>query len=399
MLSKLSTFARPEAPAFLALFTLDTLARAMLVTVVPLQAYAIFQDAQLVSVLYFAASAAGFLGSLAVPFLVNHLFRRGTVAFGTGALLISVVLLAQEAVWGLAPGLALQMFGGAAVTICLNLHILDNVPKHALMRFEPMRMFLAGIGWMSGPILGVYLSTRVADWAPFLLSGCFTAILYCYFRWLRIPRARVDPDAAHPQANPVRFVRRFFQQPRLSLAWLLSVGRAAWWNMFYIYAPIYAVATGLGEEAGGLISSIGSAGLFTVTLWGWVGRRKGIRWLLVLGYIATGILSLMVGLLMGSPWLGAVLLVASAFAASITDGAGNVPFLRSVHPHERAAMTSFYSTYRESARLAMPAAFSAMLLVFPLSSVFIASGGFMLVLAGFARYLPRRFGLERRPPS
>ena len=174
------------------------------------------------------------------------------------------------------------------------------------------------------------------------------------------------------------------------------MGRAAWWNGFYIYAPIFAVATGLGDEAGGLISSAGSAGLFTVTFWGWVGRRKGIRWLLVFGYAVTGVLSLLVGLLMGSPLLGATLLVASAFGASITDGPGNVHFLRSVRHYERAAMTSVFSTYREAARLSMPATYSFLLLVFPLPAVFYASGGMMLGLAALSRYLPRRFGLDRR---
>ena len=70
---KLSAFARPEAPAFLVLFTLDTLARAMLVTVVPLQAYALLGDAQKVSVLYFVAGSIGLCGGLSVPYLVNCL--------------------------------------------------------------------------------------------------------------------------------------------------------------------------------------------------------------------------------------------------------------------------------------------------------------------------------------
>ena len=48
---KLAVFARPEAPAFLVLSTLDTLARAMIMTVVPLQAYAVLGNAQQVSVL------------------------------------------------------------------------------------------------------------------------------------------------------------------------------------------------------------------------------------------------------------------------------------------------------------------------------------------------------------
>ena len=48
---KLAAFARPEAPAFLVLFTLDTLARAMIMTAVPLQAYVVLGNAQQVSVL------------------------------------------------------------------------------------------------------------------------------------------------------------------------------------------------------------------------------------------------------------------------------------------------------------------------------------------------------------
>ena len=146
MFFKLAAFDRPGAPAFLVLFTLDTLARAILVTVVPLQAYALLADAQKVSVLYFAAGTVGLCGSLGVPYLVARLHRRGALALGFSGWLLSAVLLAQEQIWCLVPGLALQMFSGASVTICLNLYVLDNVPKANLTRFEPMRMFLAGIG-------------------------------------------------------------------------------------------------------------------------------------------------------------------------------------------------------------------------------------------------------------
>ncbi len=132
----------------------------------------------------------------------------------------------------------------------------------------------------------------------------------------------------------------------------MSAGRSACWNVFYIYTPIFAVASGLGEEAGGLISSFGSLCLFTVTFLVLIGRRKGIRWLLVFGYAVTGLISILVGILMSSPLIGAVLLVVYAFGASITNGPGIVPFLRSVRLHERAAMTSVYSTYRRCLGLA-----------------------------------------------
>ncbi len=393
----LEPLTRPGAAAFLALFTLDSMARALLITVLPLQAYALLADAQRVSVLYFGASAVGLCGALSVPWLVRAVGRRGALVCGSLCIAVAVLLFSLQQLWSLSIGLVLQMFGGAAITICLNLYVLENVPRSALTRFEPNRMLLAGIGWMAGPVLGIMLATRVAPWLPFYLSGGISLLLLAYLLLIGVPRARAGKNVSRTGVNPVRFVRRFFVQPRLVLAWLLSVGRSAWWNMFFIYAPIYAVATGLGAEAGGLITSIGSAGLFTVTFWGWVGRRKGIRWLLILGYVATAVASALAGLTMTWPLVGAGILVVAAFAASIADGPGNVPFLRAVHPHERSEMTSVYSTYRESGRLAVPAAYSVVLLVFPLSAVFIASGATMLVLAQFARYLPRRFGRDRRP--
>ncbi len=377
------------------MFTLDTVARAILITVVPLQAYALLADVQHVSLLYFAASAVGLCATLSVPWLVQALNRQGALAIGTGCLVLAVLCFSLEQLWALALGLVLQMYGGAAITICLNLYVLENISKFALTRFEPNRMLLAGIGWMAGPVLGVFLASHVAPWLPFLLSGGVSLLLLLYLQVIGGLAAPVNLDVVRARTNPARFIPRFFAQPRLALAWLLSVGRAAWWNMFYIYAPIYAVATGLGEEAGGVISSVGSAGLFTVMFWGWVGRRKGIRWVLVLGYAATAVTTALAGATMGWPLLGAALLVASAFAASIADGPGNVPFLRAVHPYERAEMTSVYSTYRESARLAMPAFNSVLLLLFPLPAVFVASGATMLALAQVARFLPRRFGRER----
>ncbi|NKB60136.1 MAG: MFS transporter [Alphaproteobacteria bacterium] len=391
----LESLARPGYAAILAMFTLDTVARAILITVVPLQAYALLADVQHVSLLYFAASAVGLCATLSVPWLVQALNRQGALAIGTGCLVLAVLCFSLEQLWALALGLVLQMYGGAAITICLNLYVLENISKFALTRFEPNRMLLAGIGWMAGPVLGVFLASHVAPWLPFLLSGGVSLLLLLYLQVIGGLAAPVNLDVVRARTNPARFIPRFFAQPRLALAWLLSVGRAAWWNMFYIYAPIYAVATGLGEEAGGVISSVGSAGLFTVMFWGWVGRRKGIRWVLVLGYAATAVTTALAGATMGWPLLGAALLVASAFAASIADGPGNVPFLRAVHPYERAEMTSVYSTYRESARLAMPAFNSVLLLLFPLPAVFVASGATMLALAQVARFLPRRFGRER----
>ena len=95
-------------------------------------------------------------------------------------------------------------------------------------------------------------------------------------------------------------------------------------------------------------------------------------------------------LLAGSPWVGAGMLVFSAFCTSTIDGAGNMPFLRAVRPLEREEMAGVFSTYREVSQLLPPALFIALLRFLPVHAVFGPAGLWMLSMAWFCRYLPRR---------
>src|SRR5262249_13636940 len=160
-----------------------------------------------------------------------------------------------------------------------------------------------------------------------------------YFWFLRMAEHPSVPPMKTPPPNPLNYFPRFFRQPRLRLAWVLAFGRSSWWTSFYVYAPILAVTAGLGAAAGGAIGSLGMGPLFFARFWGMIGQRFGLRRLLVGGYVATGVVTISVGVFAGLPWVGAALLVLAAFAASIIDGAGNTYFLRAVHPHERPEMT------------------------------------------------------------
>jgi MFS transporter, ACDE family, multidrug resistance protein len=363
---------------------------------VPLQAYELLGSAQKVSVLYFLTAVTGLLASLAVPWLVIRLRRRWMLRLGAASLIVSAALFALHDLIAFVPAMVLQMFGAASVMICVNLYVMEHVPRRELSRFEPVRTLFMGAGWMIGPALGVYLGSQGPDWLPYAVSSGFAGVVIVYFTLLGVPHAAGSLANAVPQTNPVKFVRRYFAQPRLTLAWVLAVGRAGWWGMFYVYGPIYAVASGLGAETGGYIVSAGASAMCTVMFWGWLGRKIGIRYLLMAGYALTGILTLCIGFAAGAPWIAAAFIVAAALGSSITDGAGNMPFLRAVHPHERAEMTAVYTTYRDSARATMPALYAVLLLVFPLSAVFFASGTIMLGLAGLAQYIPRRLGRDWR---
>ena len=100
-----------RARAFVVLFTCDALARAILISLVPLQAYELLGAAQRVSVVYFLVAFVGLGASLTVPVILHRVRRRWVLTIGAGIQISSVILLALGTKASLVAGLALQSFG------------------------------------------------------------------------------------------------------------------------------------------------------------------------------------------------------------------------------------------------------------------------------------------------
>lgn len=375
--------------SFAVLFALESFARALLASLIPIQAYGLLGSAQKVSVLFFAVSLCGLAANLAVPWLVRHSARRWIYSAGTLLLFSAPLALAQGTLPGQIAGMALRVLGVVAMTVCLSLYIMDHVERRDLTRSEPMRVFYSAAAWTTAPGLGVYLAEAVSPLAAYLLSAATVAVLLTYFWYLRltetIPPAR--PGRASP--NPIVNFRRFFSQPRLALAWAIAVGRNAWWGMFFTFTPIYAIASGLGPEVGGVAVSAGSGFLFAMPLWARGLRRFGVRRTFTAALLASAAFTGGVAAFAGLPWLAFAMLMAAAMAMSVLDSGGNVLFLRAVRGRERPEMTPVYATYRDAAEIGPPAVFALLLKLFALPVVFVGSGVLMLGLARLARFIPR----------
>jgi MFS transporter, ACDE family, multidrug resistance protein len=371
---------------FLGLFVVPGVAQSVLLTVVPLEALRLLGTARAVTLLYIAAGLAAVIGRLGIPLLVQSIQRRFVFSLGASLLVISAALLASGAPTTFACGLALSSFAFACIEVTSNLYVLDHIPRHALRHFEPARIFACAGPWTLGPWFGVYLQQRVTFVAPFAVAAVAAMALLVLFWRLRL--TELAPPRRTP--NPLRYVPRFFVQPRLRLAWGLAGARSAWWSTFYVFTPIFAVTSGLTAEAGGAIASIGTSWIFMVPLWGWVGRRYGLRRLLAAGYAIAGVMTVATAASFHLPWIGAVTLVLAGFGAEVIDGAGNLLFLRAVHPYERSEMTTVFVSYRDIAQLGPPVVSAVLLSLFALPSVFAAAGVMMIGSAMLTRHIPRR---------
>jgi MFS family permease len=386
----IATLPRRQAGAFLSLFFVPGVAQAILLTVVPLEALNLLGTARRVTLVYVATGLVSVAGRFSIPFLVRLIQRRFVFTLGAVSLLASSTLLAIDAVPTLAAGLILGTFATACIEVTSQLYLLDHVSRPALKHFEPMRIFVSAGPWTLGPWFGVWLQPNAGFVAPFAIAATAALALLALFWSLRLGENAILTPARRPPLNPLRYVRRFFAQPRLVLAWALAGARSSWWSMFYVYTPIFAVTSGLGAETGGIIVSIGTGWIWLVPLWGWAGRRFGLRRLLQYGYAAAGVLSIGMSFAFGVPWFAATILALAALGTETIDGAGNLLFLRAVHIYERAEMTTVFVSYRDVAQLGPPAVCSVLLSLFSLPSVFVAAGVMMLAAAGLSGRIPRR---------
>src|SRR5215469_7635960 len=204
----IATLPRRQATSFLALFFVPGVAQAILLTVVPLEAFNLLGNARTVTLVYVATGLVTVAGRFSIPFLVRLIRRRFVFTLGTLSLIASSTLLAFDRVPAFAAGLILSTFAFACMEITSQLYLLDHVPRQALKHFEPMRIFVSAGPWTLGPWFGVYLQRTVAFAAPFAVAGAAAVILLILFWSLRLADSAVLTAMRRPPPNPFRYLRR-----------------------------------------------------------------------------------------------------------------------------------------------------------------------------------------------
>lgn len=388
----------PGVKGFAALAGIESAARAILISVFPLIMYREFQDAGTVSQIYFFVGGASLVGGLMVPWVTRFVSRSWMYTAGVFLYLCSAVL----AIYGgsTATGLALltNTIATVIVFVCFNAYILDYVAKVELGRCETLRLFYSAAAWTLGPFCGVWL---LGWWppAPFIVSGIAALALLATFWGMRLGNGKLITRARRPAPNPLAYMGRFFEQPRLVAGWLFAVLRSCGWWVYVVYLPIFAVESDLGEKLGGAVLSMTNGFLFlTPFMLQWM-RKNSVRKSVRLGFFASGALFGLSGFFFAAPWLTVILLMAGTFFLIFLDVCGGLPFLMAVKPSERTEMSAIYSSYRDVSGIVTPGAAWLVLLVMPLSGVFTLAGIGLFAAWVVASRLHPRLGSARLEPA
>jgi MFS family permease len=370
----------PGADAFAILSGMEAFSRALVVAPLSIQTQELIGSDEGVSAMVLAGSVAALSVALLIPRLAVAFGRARLCAAGIALALAATGFFTIGVVSAQLAGFIARAVGSAVFFATLSMYIMDHVRRDRIGRSEPLRLLYIGLGWTVGPVAGVELGLAFGPWVPFVAAAAVIAAQLVYFLFLRFsnnPAVR-----AAPRRRPVvarHHVREYFSQPRLITAWAHAVGRGFVWNAFNTYTPLFAVATGLGAGAGGLMVGIGSSFMLAMPLWGWLARRFGIRRVSLVCFPLGAAAAVAAGSLSATPWLAAGLILVMTLSMSIVDGYGNALFLRACKPSQRTTLTPIFSTQRDFAEIGQAAVFTVLLSLLPIETVYVALG---LVLAG-----------------
>ncbi len=386
--SRLTT---PGAGPFAVLFGLEALGRALVTVALPVQTFELMGSDEGVSVLFLIGSLAALAVAFAVRPLVLWIGRARACTFAILLIATATGLFALQELPSQVLAFMLRACGVAILYAGLSLFIMDHIRRKELGRSEPLRMLSVGLGWTLGPIAGVQVEALWGPTAPFAASALAAALLLGYFWALRLRQLPiVRPNPNRQVARPFAHLAEFLAQPRLVLAWLQAIGRGMFWASFVIYTPLYAVATGLGAETGGILVSAGSGFMLLMPLWGWTARRFGIRRVSLIAFPLAGLAMTAAGVLAFWPWVGAIAAVCAACAMTVIDGYGNALFFRACKPSQRSTMTPIFSAQRDLADIGHAGLFAILLSFFPIQVVYITLGLVLFGLALLAVQINRR---------
>lgn len=377
--------------SFAALFAMESLARALISTVISVQAYDLLRSSQAVSQLFFVVALASLSVTLSLPLLHQMLPRRWVYSLGVMCLILACLCLASFTLTGQVTGMFLRVVGTAILNITLAVYILDHIRKSDLVRSEPLRLTLSTLSWTIGPFVGIWLYQHIGPWAPQAASIAGSVALLAAFWYLRLTGDPIIRPGKGRAVNPLRNVGRFACQPRLRLAWLIAFGRSCFWSSLFIYSPILLIEGGLGKEAGGLLVSAGNAVLVFAVLFGRLAERVGVRIVIAGSFATIAAASIGAGVAgLDKPLVAALLLWIASIAAASLDGVGGIPYLRAVKPYERAEMTAVYRTYNDGSDLIPSMVFAVALSFFDVNAIFIILGLWLAVVGAVSwLYLPR----------
>jgi hypothetical protein len=373
---------------------LESSMRGILVSVWPLVMYQALGDAGAVSWVYTLIGAASLCFGMLVPWFSRLVPRRWLYTAGAGFYLTAAALgiVGGSLVTPLA--YLFMAWGTVTVQICVAAYLMDYIAREDLGKSETLRLFYSAAPWAVGPVIGVTL-WKIWPPLPFLVGMVGTLAMLGYLWQLRMGNGKTITRARGPAPNPLAYVGRFIQQPRLVAGWIFAVLRSAAWWVYIVYLPIFCIQNGLGDRVASYAFSVSNLFLFLAPfMLRWM-QRMTLRRAVRISFASAGTCFVIAAFGGAWPPLSVLMILVGSFFLVMLDTFGSLPFLMAVRPAERTEMSAIYTSFRDVSGILTPGVAWLVLLVAPVAGVFAVCGAGLGVAWAIAARLHPRLGRAR----
>ena len=145
-------------------------------------------------------------------------------------------------------------------------------------------------------------------------------LLLTVFWALRLREAdNVDAEPTKARVNTREAMRRYFNDPNLTIAYFIAVSRSVFYVSIFTYVPMYVVSAGLDEALGGYFISASTLVLFAGPFLSRFVPMIGVRRLIMCSFFFAAFCLIIAGNLTASQaYLVFGLLLASTVSASVS---------------------------------------------------------------------------------
>ena len=328
------------------LYGLENLPRAFVVTIIAYDALRFMGNESNASYLLAVAAIGSLLVTLNSGPLIRLMTRKWVFTLAVLGLGVAGLLTMSGNPYLFGLGLFFRNAGAGLTLVILSLYVLDFVPQKDLVQAESRRLFFAGAVWLIAPPAGVYVWNIFGPSVAYLMTVPAAGLLLAVFWAVRLREAdNVDPEPTRQRVNTMQAMRHYFNDPNLTIAYLIAVSRSIFYVSIFTYVPMYVIGAGLDAALGGYFISASTLVLFAGPFLTRFVPLIGLRRLIMCSFFLAAFCLIVAGNLSTQQALLVVgLLLASTVAASVLDIVGNLPFMRLVKPEERTEMSVVFYT-------------------------------------------------------
>ena len=373
------------------LYGLENLPRAFVVTIIAYDALRFMGNESNASYLLAVAAIGSLLVTLNSGPLIRLMTRKWVFTLAVLGLGVAGLLTMSGNPFLFGLGLFFRNAGAGLTLVILSLYVLDFVPQKDLVQAESRRLFFAGAVWLIAPPAGVYVWNIFGPSVAYLMTVPAAGLLLAVFWAVRLREAdNVDPEPTKQRVNTMQAMRHYFNDPNLTIAYLIAVSRSIFYVSIFTYVPMYVIGAGLDAALGGYFISASTLVLFAGPFLTRFVPLIGVRRLIMCSFFLAAFCLIVAGNLSTQQALLVVgLLLASTVAASVLDIVGNLPFMRLVKPEERTEMSVVFYTWRDLSFALTPLIGGFIISLGGIEAVFVWLGAIFCLMTGLTFALPR----------